>query len=267
MMSDRFWYQSMAPIQGLEHYRRALHSHAKQACASGVEVFFNGVDEERYRGRMPAEVHRYAYAKMLLQMDAIESGLRAQKENFSAYILGSFSEPYLKETRSALDIPVISLAEAALFTACSLAEQFALITLAPAYARRMRGVVQHHGVQSRMVGIFALTKERDEADVNAAFLAPDEIISEFKTAARLAIAAGADLVIPSEGLLSELLYENGVNTVDGATVLDSVGAALLKTEMLVNAKRRLGLGVSRSGAYAKAPDELLTQLRSDKRLL
>jgi hypothetical protein len=131
----------------------------------------------------------------------------------------------------------------------------------------MRGVVQHHGVQSRMVGIFALTKERDEADVNAAFLAPDEIISEFKTAARLAIAAGADLVIPSEGLLSELLYENGVNTVDGATVLDSVGAALLKTEMLVNAKRRLGMGVSRSGAYAKAPDELLTQLRSDKRFL
>jgi hypothetical protein len=118
-----------------------------------------------------------------------------------------------------------------------------------------------------MVGIFALTKERDEADVNAAFLAPDEIISEFKTAARLAIAAGADLVIPSEGLLSELLYENGVNTVDGATVLDSVGAALLKTEMLVNAKRRLGMGVSRSGAYAKAPDELLTQLRSDKRFL
>jgi len=102
---------------------------------------------------MPAEVHRYPYAKLTLQLDAIEFGMRAEREGFDAYIIGSFSEPFLQETRSVLDIPVVSLAEASLLTACSLSEQFALISLSSAYARRLRGVVRSRRDTGRTVPI------------------------------------------------------------------------------------------------------------------
>ena len=46
-MTRRFWYQSMAPIRSLPHYRQALEKHAREACGEGVEVAFNGVREER----------------------------------------------------------------------------------------------------------------------------------------------------------------------------------------------------------------------------
>ena len=257
----RFWYQSMAPISGLPHYRRMLEKHAGEACAADVEVRFHGVREERYRGRLPAEVHRYPYAKLVLQMDAIEFGLSAQREGYDAYVIGSFSEPFLAETRSVLEIPVVSLAESSLLAACSLAEQFALVTLTPAYARRVRGVVRRHGLEGRLSGIHALGAAYDEAQLDAAVPTPGRLIDEFRQVAERAVEEGADCVIPAEGLLSELLHANGVGTIAGATVLDCVGAALLNAEMMVNARRRLGLGVGRRWAYAKPPADLLEQLR------
>lgn len=263
-MNRRFWYQSMAPIRSLPHYRQALEKHAREACGDGVEVAFNGVREERYHGRLPAEVHRYPYAKLVLQLDAIEFGLQAEREKFDAYIIGSFSEPFLAETRSVLAIPVVSLAEASLLMACALAEQFALITLSPAYARRLRGVVRRHGLEGRLAGIEALSTARDEGDIDAAFASPKALIDDFTSVARKAVDGGADAVIPAEGLLSELLYANRVTTIDGATVLDCVGAALLHAEMLVSAKSRLGLGVGRRWAYARLPADLLAELRAGK---
>jgi Asp/Glu/hydantoin racemase len=258
----RFWYQSLAPIGGLAHYRQALEQHAREACPDDVDVVFNGVREARYHGRLPAEVHRYAYAKLVLQMDSIAFGLQAEREGFDAYIIGSFSEPFLAETRSVLDIPVVSLAEASLLTACSLAEQFALITLSPAYARRVRSVVKRHGLEGRLSGIYALSTAYDEAGVDAAFPSPRALIDDFTAAAQQAVESGADALIPAEGLLSEVVYRERVRTIAGAAVLDCVGAALLHAEMLVNMKRRLGVGVGRRWAYAKPPADLLAELRA-----
>lgn len=87
---------------------------------------------------------------------------------------------------------------------------------------------------------------------------------DFASVARKAVDGGADAVIPAEGLLSELLYANRVTTIDDATVLDCVGAALLHAEMLVSAKSRLGLGVGRRWAYVRPPAELLAELRAGK---
>jgi len=258
----RFWYQSAAPIKGLPHYRAALARHALEACPDSVDVTFNGVREERYHGRLPAELHRYPYAKFVLQMDSIDFAIDAERDGFDAFIIGSFSEPFLTETRSVLEIPVVSLAEASLLTACSLGEQFALITLSSSYARRLRGVVRRHGLEGRLTNVHALATPHDEASVDAAFASPAALIEDFSAVARKAVADGADVVIPAEGLLSELLHANDVKSIDSAVVLDCVGTALLKAELLVNLKTRLGTGVGRRWGYARPPAELLAELRA-----
>jgi hypothetical protein len=97
--------------------------------------------------------------------------------------------------------------------------------------------------------------------VDAAFASPKELIEDFTRAAEKAVAEGADAVLPAEGLLSELLHANGLKRIADAAVLDCVGAALLHAEMMVNAKRRLGLAVGRRWAYAKPPQDLLDELR------
>lgn len=260
----KIWYQSMAPIGSLPQYKKSLAQKARDASDGRIEAFVNGVREERYKGRLPAQVHKYPYAKLMLQLDVIEFGLQAEQEGHAAYVIGSFSEPFLTETRSVLGIPVVSLAEASLLSACALGEKFALITLSPEYARRLRVVVRRHGLERRLSGVFATSRLMDEADVERAFTSPASLIEDFTTVARRAIDEGADTIIPAEGLLSEVLAQNQIATIDQATVIDCVGTAVLHADFLVQAQRRLGMGVSRRWAYAKPPAELLEDLRPAK---
>lgn len=260
-MGIRIWYQSMAPLAGLSGYVDTLRRHAKQACGEGVEVVFNGASEEPYRGHMPTDILKYPYVKHVLQTEAIAFCRQAECDGFDAVVLGSFSEPFLAEIRSLLEIPVISMPESVLLVACSLAEQFALVSLTPASVRRVQALVRRHGIESRVCAIQSLTKPVNESDLDAAFAAPQAIVADFTAVAEQAVGAGADVVIPAEGVLNEVLYANGVRNVLGATVMDCVGAALLYAELQIKLKRRLGMGVGRRWAYAKPPAELLDQLK------
>lgn len=260
MSRTRIWYQSMAPLGHLPAYVAALKSHAARACSADVEVHFNGASEALYGSLPPADVLKYPYAKLVVQSEIIEFCRRAEREGFDAVILASFSDPFLPEIRSLLDIPVVSMPEASMLAACSLAEQFALIALGPEGARRARSTVRRHGLESRLAGVFHVAKTVTENDLEAAFEAPAAVIENFTAAAEQAVRAGADAVIAAEGVLNEVLFANGVRRVANATVVDCVGTALLYAEFLAGLKKRLGMGVGRRWTYATPPPELLAQI-------
>ena len=259
-MGMRILYQSMTQLGTLTHYADALKECAKKVCSEGTQVAFNGVTESRYEGRMPADILKYAYAKLVLQTEVIDFCRKAEQDGFDAIVLGSFSEPFLPEIRSLLSIPVVSLAEASLLTACSLGEQIALITLAPSNVKRLKALVRRHGLENRIQGYYCVTHHLDEADLNAALAQPAAVIEDFTAVAHKAVEAGADLIVPAEGVLNLVMAGNKVGPIGGATVLDCVGVAFLYTEMLVNLQRRTGIGVGRRGVYATPPADMLAQL-------
>ena len=117
---------------------------------------------------------------------------------------------------------------------------------------------------ARVTGVHAFARQWDEAQLDAAFAQPEPLIDSFVEVSRRAIADGADLIIPAEGVLNEVLFMHGISTVDGATVMDCVGAALLQAEMQVNAQRRLKLGVGRHWAL-RPPAEILARLHTARR--
>jgi Asp/Glu/hydantoin racemase len=263
-MSIRIWYQSLTQLRALTGYAGALSRHVERICPEGVEVAFGGVTEQRYRGRMPAEILKYSYAKLVLQTEIIDFCRRAQSDGFDAVIIGSFSEPFLPEIRSLLDIPVVSMPEAALLVACSMGERLGLVTLAPSNARRVEALVRRHGLGSRVSGCYALAHHVDEADLDRAIGDPSAVLEDFRNAARYAVEAGADVVVPAEGILNLIVHQNGVTSIDGATVQDCVGVALLYARLAVDLKRRAGLGVARRGPYAMPPADLVAQLDEER---
>jgi allantoin racemase len=262
-MSDartRIWYQSMAPIRHMANYTAAMQNHAKQVCSPGVEVTVNGASDVIHGGRRPPEILSYPLAKQVVQSEAIKFAVQAERDGYDAMVIGSFSEPFLVEIRSLLEIPVVSLAESSLMIACSLAEQFALVSVAPPNTRRLRTVVARHGMEKRVMGLYSLPDATDEWRLEEAFTDPGRVVDGFIQVAKQAVQDGADVVIPAEGLLNEILFQNGVKTVDRATILDSIGASFLYAEMMLAVKSRLGNGVGRRWTYIRPPAELLDQL-------
>jgi Asp/Glu/hydantoin racemase len=175
-------------------------------------------------------------------------------------VVGSFSEPFLAELRSAVDIPVVSVAEATFLVACSIGRLAAPITNDPGVARLVRRTIADHGLQQRVQMPRSIAPALNEFDLAAAFADPGRLLPAFTAAARAAIAADADVIIPAEGVLSECLHHHKVTHIDSAPVMDAFGVAWLHAAMLVRLRAATGLSVSRTGEYRRDDLQLIQEL-------
>ncbi len=258
----KIFYQSMTPVHELAGYASSLVRHCSSHCPD-AQLHLNGLPAAFFEGSSPTEVYRYPYVKHKITSAVLDIGRQAEKDGYDAFVLGSFSEPFLPELRSVLNIPVTSMAESSTLVACSLAEKFAFISLVPASARRLKTIIDKHGLGMRVSGYYALPRPITEPALNAAFEDPTDLIANFTQAAQTAINEDADLVIPAEGVLTEVLFSSGVRTIDKATVMDCVGATLCHTQMLVHLQQRGGLTVGRRWAWQSPPEELLERIHQN----
>jgi Asp/Glu/hydantoin racemase len=257
----RICYQSTTALSDMGSYARRLRQHAADVLLPDTAVHVQGIDPALYGDLVPGDIYPYPYLKLMIQNAALEACVEAEKAGFDAFVIGSFSEPHLRQSRSAVDIPVVSMPETAMLTACSLAERFALVTLSPHYARRLTEVVARHGMAPRLAGIYTLGEGLDERGASAALDDPRPVIDALQKLAAEAIEAGADLLIPSEGILNEVLYAHRIREVQGAAVMDCVGLALMQAEMFVRARRTIGLTYGRAWSYPLAPPALQARMR------
>lgn len=260
-MTIRIWHQSMVSFDNLGFYAKALADHAKAVISEGTEVVFHGVPAASYGGRAPAEVMKYPYANHLILSQALESCYQAEREGFDVVAIASYCDPFLRQARSLVDISIASMAESTLLVGCSMAKYMALITLAPENVRRVREIVERQGLEKRVSGVYVLDPPINERELGRAFEDPAKFIAGFTRVAEKAIAEGADLIIPAEGVFNEVLFAHRVNRMGNVSIMDCVGVVFMYAELLVNLKRRVGLAVGRRWEYTKPDPSLIADLR------
>lgn len=82
-------------------------------------------------------------------------------------------------------------------------------------------------------------------------------MAAFKIAAKEAIAAGADVIVPAEGVLALLIIQSGIQNLTVAPVVDVFAAAWSYALMLSNLWSRTGLRVERKWHYRRDDVELI----------
>lgn len=251
LMALRIWYQSTVEIASYHSYRQALEAHFALA-APEVEVALHGVPEGTWGGLSPSQVMHAPYANHKILSDVLFEQLRrAEREGFDAFVLGSFTEPWLRELRSLTDLPVVSTAEAAVHVACSVAHQFALVTMNVENEWFQRVNMQARRLDGRISGIYVVRPEATEREIDSLFTDPSAYLARFAEVARSAIAQCADAIIPSEGLVATVVARSGLKEIDGVPIVDPIAAAVLYAEMLAKLHRRTGLRPGRRWHYAK----------------
>ena len=137
----RIWHQSVNELDHLDVYKRALEAHAAEILGGDAEVVVHGLPSGSYGGASATAVLGNAFAYHRTLDRVIDYAITAERQGYDAFVIGSFSEPFLREIRSAVDIPVASLTESGLLVGCSLGSYLALVSNAPAVhvdARRSR---------------------------------------------------------------------------------------------------------------------------------
>lgn len=258
----RIWHQSMAPLDQFGDYQTLLERHLTASSSDGTAVTVHGATPGSYLGQAPGRLLRYPYARHVVQSQAIEHCLQAEREGYDAVAFATFGDPFLTECRSLVDIPVTSIPESSLLVGCSLAKQMALVPLGPGYVRQVQELVARIGLSSRVSAVVPLDPPATEADLVEALLPGrgDDLVSRFSRAAQTAIRDGADLIVPAEGLLNEVLFQSNCTRIGDVVVMDVLAVLVAHTELLVDLKARAELSVGRKWSYPRPDPELLAEL-------
>lgn len=179
----------------------------------------------------------------------------AEAAGADVFAAASFSEPILPELRSLASIPVISMSEACFAAAAMIAPKIGLVTLNEVVPSFLEKSSKLHKWGDRISGIHWLPGMVSEEELDLSLGNSGDATRQLDLivgAGRKAIAAGAQVIVFAEGVLGALAAINGLTEIDGAPVIDVVGATVLYAEFAAGLSGRTGVGHSRR-AYP-APD-------------
>ena len=259
----KIWHQSFTDLTTMPLYAATIDEHARRIMGEGTTVVPHGLRPGTYaNGMAPIDAIKYRYLEALNEQQVCEAALAAEREGYDAVAIGCFFDPALRSLRSLVDIPVVSLAESCMLTACSIGRAFGLITLCVDEVDHLRDLAGSYGLAGRLASVIGLTPGIDEHDLEGSAEEAGPILENAERACRQVIADGADVIIPGDGVLNEFLVRHEVTQIDGVPVLDSLGVLFHHAEMLAKLHRSTGLTASRRQHYAKPPPELLKVARA-----
>jgi allantoin racemase len=259
----RIWHQSFTDLDMVPLYRRTLIDHAAKVMDPGVSVTVHGLRPGTYgQDFVPIDAIRHRYVEMLNESQIVEAALTAEREGYDAVALACFYDRALRAARSVVDIPVVGLSETAMLVACSLGHKFALIALNEDQQAQHVEVAHACGLEGRLAASLAMEPAIDEYMLEGDDQATLPIVEGFHRACRRAIDAGADVIIPVDGVLNEFVWRRGLLQFENATVMDSLGVLFRYAAFMAGARATLGLEVSRVRHYAKPSKAMLDHARS-----
>lgn len=244
-------------------YGATLQEHARRVMPGDVEVVPHGLRPGTYDdGVAPIDAIRYRYLEFLNEHQICEAARTAEREGYDAVAIGCFFDPALRAVRSLIDLPVVSLAESCLLTACSLGRGAGVVTLCGDESDNLMDLARSYGLAQRMAAVVGLDPPIDEFSLEADQDRVGDILANFERACAQVIRSGADIVIPGDGVLNEFLVRNGCTRVGEVPVMDSIAVLFHHAVMLVDLRRSTGLRVSRHRYYARPPMAMVASARA-----
>jgi len=259
----RIWHQSFTDLTKFPRYRNTLEEHAAKVSAADMSIAIHGLIPGTYPpGIAPMEVNSHAGLRSLNARQVCEAALAAQKNGYDAFALGCFFDPGLQEARSLVDIPVLSLTESTMLTACSLGRRFALISLTSFQKMLTEELAAQYGLSSRLAGVIAMSPSVSLHDLEREGDAVQAIKAGFMQACSQALDLGAEIIIPGDGVLNAFLVRHRLLNLDGAPVMDALGVLFHHAAFFVRARRSECLDISRRLLYAQPTAAMLAHARA-----
>ena len=257
----RLWHQSFTVLDDVPHYRDAIARHLASVAQPGTEIVYHGMDAGTYPSDYPGVHIGYAYLASLHREQFVQAAQRAEREGFDAFIIGTIPDTGFEEARSVVDIPVIAYGNTSVAYAASLGNRVGIVHFIPELRDQIARNMLVYGYRDLVGPIVQVQTEFHS--IMEAYDSPAHLIEAFELAARVAIADGANVIVPGEGPLNIFLADQGIHRVDGVPVIDSLGTLVSVAEMRAAAYRRTGLHPARTGFhYAQPPEDAIRQTRA-----
>jgi Asp/Glu/hydantoin racemase len=247
----RIHYQSFLDPERHASYFERLRAHLNAIADPGTEFEVGGIS--------PPDSALSRLSELRCAVHAIDAVVGAAERGCDAVVIGHFQDSGLYEARSAVGIPVLGLGEASMLHAGQLGAAFGLVTIDDVFVSWHREQAERYGLDRRLAGVASM--RTPVAELVAAFEddgARTRVHAAFDDAARPLVAAGAEVLISAGGLYALLSANDRQRNVDGAVVLNPLSLTAKLAELTV----KLELLPCRTGAFARAPEQAVAELRA-----
>ena len=243
----RIWVQVFSSRERNPNFHAALEEHLRSVADPGVHIEVHGT-------RKGGLGEQFRFFQAIDTPDIIENILKcraAKGENrYDAFVSLNSTDPALVEAREILEIPVLGFLETTALVSCMMGRTFSLITPNPKFALSYSQKIQLYGLSERLTSIESMDFPH-LPDYRNSFLDPaahQRVMDEFDRAARRAVAAGAEVIIPC-GSHAVLQARRGLREIDGALIIDGLGILLKMAATAVRIHGFMGTFVSRKMLY------------------
>jgi len=243
----RIWVQVFSSRNRNPNFHEALEAHLRTVVDSGTEVEVRGT-------KMGGLGEQFRFFQAIDTPDIMENIVecRAAKgeQRYDAFVTLNSTDPALYEAREVLDIPVLGFLETTALAACAMGRKFSLITPNPKFSISYTQKIELYGLEKRLASIEAMNVPH-LPDYRNAFLdaaAHERVMHEFDAAARRAVAAGAEVIIPC-GSHAVLQSRRALREIEGALVMDGLTVLIKQAETAVKLHKLMGTVVSRKLLY------------------
>lgn len=258
----RIWHQSITDLSRQVNYAATLEKQARSICQPSTVIDLHGVRSDTYpEGVSAGQVSMYPWAHHMIDVQIIENARRAEAEGYDAVAIACFHDPGLHEARSTVDIPVLGMCESALLAATPFGTRFGLICLHDPIIPFLRRLVDGYGYRDKVVTIQALDPPVTGLELEAVYEDPSLLHTRVRDLAESCARAGAELLIPAEGILNTLFVHHEIAELGGIPILDTFGALLAHAEMTVALREKRHLQVSRRGTYLRPNPIVVEHMR------
>lgn len=250
----KIWFQKHVVAGRLPGLDDAYQTHVRRVARPDTEVHFYSLPAEAYQSSLPERYVRYGAVESLFAAYFSLQALRADRQGYDAFVIGTSQDPGLVDAKAWADIPVLGYGETAAHVAAMLGQRFSFVGFIPELATPIAENMSRYGLADHL-GPFAFLSTGPES-VEAAFGGTTRpFIETFLQAARTTLVGGAEVIIPADGLTNEIVFAAGIREVDGAMVIDANGLLVKMAELFVDLRRMGVIAKPGRGYHNRRPGE------------
>lgn len=259
-----WWHHAIPYLEVYKTYDEILRKHTDSLSGNGKTMTV-----EHYWNERGSRALQYHSLDLMNTAQCVEAMCKAEESGYDAAVIGCSMDVGVKESKEAVNIPVVGLAEAGMICACLLGRSFSEVTFGQKLKTRIEERALEIGLENKLASVRVIEMELEEA--GEALTNPkytQQLKELFIRESKKAIEEdGAEVIIPGCGLLCALCIRDRISHIEGTKVpiVDGVIAALGLVATLVTLQNEAGVTVSRAGTFASPSRELIEEARKDYR--
>jgi allantoin racemase len=255
----RIWFHKHTVEGRLPLLDKWYREHLAVVAAPDTEIDIKTLPEDTYDASLPFDLVKYGSLAIHFNAYFARAAVRAQEQGYDAWVIAAGQDPGLRDARAQTTIPTLGYGETTFFHLSMLGYRFAVLGFMPGLKEIItENIVTRYGLGDRLAA-YELA-DHGHCAVNRALNGDFDLFVEvFSAAAKQAVAKGAQVLVPGEGIPAEIFWHLGIHELHGVPVVDPAGLLVRTTELVVRNDHLNVLNRSSAGYWFRRPSAEVTK--------